>query len=708
MKKIITLLLALLMVCSLLAGCKKDPEVVYDVEGAAAYVEGLYKEDRPTTSADYDLVSQVIVNGVTYQVEWSVDTDKVKVGEPADGKVVIDVDEKSPEEVKYVLTATVKAGDGTTKAVSFNRVVPLYDVNSHAEYLAAEKDTELTIEGIVVAINSKAAGNKYNHLYLADANVTGGYYCYSITKDPVADLGIQVGMTVKVTGPASPYSGMAEIKDGEAAIIDKTIKTVPTLDITEMFKTGADLKPYVGLPVTIKGVTLGTQALEKDTDQYLNFSLDGKKAYVRTYVTDFPTPMKAEDKGTIDAFHAAHFGDKADATGILVLYNSAPYLIPLTTTPFTNVQEITYTPEQKVATEIENATLETSFSADAEITLPAVGTYYNDVTLAWAVADNANVTIEGGKLKVVVPDGETTATVTLTATCGTASQTKTFTLKLSKTPLTVGEALELAVDSNVLVAGLVVETGTWNTQYNNMDVTIADASGEKTMLVFRCKTQVAVGDYIIVSGKIGEYQGAKQIAQGSTVTVVETKTIAETKALENNTDVVVRGTVKTIDTPWNPSYGNITVTIEDDTGTIQAFRLATNVEVGDIIIITGKKSAYNNNPQIAQGATAVIIGKANVAAPTYNEMTIEQAKAAEKGTLVKITATVKTIDTAWSDTHNNITVTIEDATGTIQAYRLATKVNQGDVITVSGKMDEYQGTKQIAAGATAEIVTPAN
>ena len=305
MKKFITLLLTVLLVCSSFVACDKTPAVTYDLEGAAAYVEGLYKEDLSVTAVDFGVVSQVIIGGVTYEIDWKVDSDKVTVGEPADGVVTIGVDEKSPEAVEYKLTATIKAGDGTSKDVTFKLSVPEYAVNSHADYMAAKQDDMLTIEGIVVAINSKDAGNKYNHLFLADASTTGGYYCYSITEDPVKDLGIKVGMTVKVTGPVAPYSGMQEIKGGQVAIVDSTVKEVAPVDITDKFTAGENLGVYVGLPVVIKGVSIGAQDLEKDTSQYLYFAIGEKQGYVRTYVTDFPTTLKADDKAAIDVDHAA-------------------------------------------------------------------------------------------------------------------------------------------------------------------------------------------------------------------------------------------------------------------------------------------------------------------------------------------------------------------------------------------------------------------
>ena len=727
MKKLLALMLAIVLVFSAFAACDtktpggtdEDNAVVYDLDSATAYVEALYKEDLATTAVDFTVVPQVMVGGVTYQVSWSVDTDKVTVT-VADGKVVVDVDEKSPEEVKYKLTATVTAGDGTSKDVSINCKIPKYAVNSHAEYMAAAQDDELTIEGIVVAINSKDAGNKYNHLFLADTSVTGGYYCYSITQDPVKDLGIQVGMTVKVTGPMAPYSGMQEIKNGQVAILDSTIKTVETVDITEAFTAGESLAVYVGLPVVIKGVEIGTQDLEKDTSQYLYFSIGEQKGYVRTYVTDFPTTIKADDKGAIDADHAAHFGYKADATGILVLYNGAPYLIPMSTTPFTNYEEIIKTPAEKLEAEKEALKIGNSFSEDTTIELSSKGKYYDDVTITWATDNTTNAAIANNKLSIVVPEEALTVKITATIKCGDLTDTKVFEITLSKKPVTIPEALEIADGSNVFVSGTVVKINTeWSDQYGNISVTIADDEGNELYL-YRLATKVALGDIITVKGKMDTYNNARQVAAGATATVDDPApvevSLTEAVALEDGRRVIVKGTVKEINTEWSDQYGNITVTIEDEAGnTLYIYRMKTNVKVGDVVTISGKVGSYNGSKQIAAGATAVIEGdETETEEPEVTteaeeivvegSVSLSEAIALADGTDVIVSGTVTDIGTPWNDTYGNISVTISDKAGnSLYVYRLTTKVELGDIITVTGKMGSYNGNKQVAQGSTAVI-----
>ena len=118
MKKLLALLLTAALLCSMLAACgtkteegtettaSTDANVTYDLEGAAAYVQSLYKEDLTVTAVDFNVVSQVMIAGVTYQIDWSVDTDKVTVGAPANGIVTVNVNEKSPEQQFAILKSS--------------------------------------------------------------------------------------------------------------------------------------------------------------------------------------------------------------------------------------------------------------------------------------------------------------------------------------------------------------------------------------------------------------------------------------------------------------------------------------------------------------------------------------------------------------------------------------------------------------------------
>ena len=775
MKKILTLLLVLVLCMSVFVACKNNdepdptpdptPEVTYDVQAAAEVIKGMYKDEiTGNKAADFTVVPQVKVGTVTYPVTWTVDTDKVTVEVSEDGKTVtINVPEKSDEDFSYKLTATITAGDGTTASVVFDLNVVKYGVNTHEEYMNAKKDDELTVEGIVVAMNSVKMGNKRNHLFLADASVDGGYYCYELDVDPV-DLGIEVGMTVSVTAKMAPYSGMQELNGGTPVIVDKTIKTVEPLDITTQFAAKENLAKYVGLAVTIKGVDIGAQDLTEASSQYLYFYLGDAEGYVRTYVTDFPAGMLvAGDKATIDADHAAHFGYKADVTGILVLYGTEhPYLIPMSVTPFTNYEEVTKTPEEKVAAELAGVTLDASLSADKVIDLLLVGKYYNDVTLEWTTTDETGAAvITDGKLTLTVPDEAITVTITVKATCGEVSDTKTLTVKLSKTITALGEASAIgaAKEHNTytaekyIVGGIIVEVSA--DKYGNM--TIKDEDGN-TLYVYGTYIdgtrygefegdKPVVGDYVVIIGVLGQYNSKAQMKNGDITSFVHAGSIKDAvdagAAQEHNTytenKFLVTGVIESI---ASDKYGNLTIKdaegnsiyvygLYNQTG-VRYDALTVKPVVGDTITILGVAGKYYDTVQL-KNATLVahtaatteepecehtyengVCTKCGEADPDYvapeqptpsGEMTITEALAAADGTNVVVRGIVCSVS-EWNTQYNNNNVTIKDANGnTLYAYRLGTKVALGDEIVITGTMDTYNEARQIAQGATAEIVT---
>ncbi len=172
----------------------------------------------------------------------------------------------------------------------------------------------------------------------------------------------------------------------------------------------------------------------------------------------------------------------------------------------------------------------------------------------------------------------------------------------------------------------------------------------------------------------------------------------------DDTPVIVKGTVTLINEGWNSSYNNMSVTISDDKDNkLYIYRLATQVELGDIITVTGNVSTFGGNKQIAQGATAEITGHVEIVLE-YPEMSLPDATAATDNTLVTIKGQVTTVNSGWDATNSRMNVTISDTEGnTFYIYRLATQVALGDFITVKGTVSSYQGSKQLAAGATAEI-----
>ena len=423
MKKILTLLLVLALSLTVLVGCdvlteilgnvqppvenpdnndnneKPDetPEVDADLQAAYDYVHQTAKTIAEVTGANYDVIGTAAIGAKAYKVTWTVSDERVSLQENDNGTVTV-VIPKSDVEFSYTLKFSVTNEKGETLSREYKHTVPEFKVASFEEYMQAAEGANVTVKGIVVAINAKSAGNTRNHLFLIDEDVVGGYYSYQMDQDPL-EMGIEVGMTVIVNGPVAPYYGMQEIKGGVAEILSTEIKTFDYVDVTEDFANGDNLAKYTAMPVVIKGVTIGTQELGGSSD-YLKFSLNGKESYVRSYKTDFPTTLPADAKATIEADHVAHFGYTADVYGLVVLYSNSPYLIPLSVDCFTNYVEVQRTDAEKIALELSVIEIPGSVNADTVLNLPLVGATYDNVSIAWTL-DNANFTIgEDGKLEI--------------------------------------------------------------------------------------------------------------------------------------------------------------------------------------------------------------------------------------------------------------------------------------------------------------------
>ena len=724
MKKLLVVLLTLALCVTTLASCDfigsikglfgGQEEVAYNVDAAADYVYNLYK-NKSVTGADFEVTAVATIAGVKHTVEWSVNTDKVKIEKKNDNAYIVNVDEESPEELAYVLTATIKGGDKTaTKA--FNLTVPKYVLWSHEQYMAAKEGDNVVVKGIVVALNSKAAGNTRNHIFLADTKVVGGYYSYQMDQDPVADLGIEIGMTVEITGPVTPYSGMQEIKGGTARIVDTNKKTVEVLDITDKILAGESLANYVGLPVTIKGVEIAGQELETASSQYLNFKIGETTAYVRTYVTDFPTTLKADDKATIDAAHAEKFGWKANATGILVLYSGNPYLIPMGTDCFEYVELIVKTDAEKVADVLDNINIATSFSTDEVVTLPV--SVYPEVALTWA-ADKADITIAEGKMTVVVPETATEVTVTVTAKCGEVTETKPFTVKLSKKASPIAEIIELGLskDHNTyttekyLVAGIITEV--YSETYGNMRITDefgniltiygtygADGANRYDAL----ENKPVAGDYVVILGIVGQYNGTPQIKNGWILSYTTPTSVADAIAIgaakEHNTYTeekhIVTGVITEV---YNTQYGNMKITDGEGNiltvygtysadGSTRYDALTVKPVAGDTVTVYGILGQYNGTAQMKNGW---IVAHTAAAPETPEETTPEENTPSTPEETTPSTPEESTPAPSLPETPAEQTLTIADAI----ALGLSKDDNvfEGEKYYVTGVITEVYNTQ---------------
>lgn len=838
MKKFLLLALALVLCLALFIACgetqtpetpddQPGTEVTYDVNAAATYLFNLYKDKATTTSADFEVTSKLQVNAISYDVEWTA-TEGVTITKKTENTVLIDINEKTDAEYTYTLTATVKAADGTTATKTFTYTVPAYQLMTWEQYIAtAAGETITSVEGVVTGIVSKSAGSSSNCLFVQDA--TGGaYYVYGMTKDPIADLHIEIGMTVAVSGTKDIYSGTHEIKDSSVTVISTEKTPVAPMDYTEIFAnasslTDAALVTKQSSLVTIKGVEISGQNLEQG---YLYFKLADKEAYLRISGSTLAFP--SSEKDAFIATHAEKKGWSADVTGIISIYNNAFYLVPVSVDAFNYLEKIEKTPAQMIEDELGALDIPTSIGKDCVVELPAAGTTYADVKFAWAIDTDA-FTITDGKIDIKLGAAATTIKLTVTATCGEATATKEIEITVSANMVlsTTKPYIPSLFQAKLDGGKRLYLDGTFGERYLNMTddpakavaVYAEVAEGGYKFYILDGETKCYVTIYKNDAGKdavkyaadagnvfyydasvnawvtthndtlyyLGTYNTFNTVSASKLSYITPENTGVEQFPLEYTPvveGVAMNGLLfqakldggKTLylDGTFGERYLNMTddvtkavaiyaekaedgykfyilvdgakqylylykndagksaVKFDAENANVFKFDGATNAwttvyDGGDYYLGT-----YNTFNTVSSSKTSYITAEntgvdqfplnyvlAGGAAPENPEqggeepkpedpkpagkVTIAQALELADGTEVIIDAVVKIVNGAWNEQYGNMNITIEDETGTLYVFRISTKVEEGDKVTITGKMATYNEARQIAQGATAVI-----
>lgn len=264
----------------------------------------------------------------------------------------------------------------------------------------------------------------------------------------------------------------------------------------------------------------------------------------------------------------------------------------------------------------------------------------------------AHLTVKGEGVSVAVPEDSkswlsvtsietsgSNATVTFNAAANTAGDRSTslafnttskgkvysaqanIDQKGSILQVTVGEFLKEAVSpAQYRLTGTVKQISV-SEQYNNADITVADALGN-SVLVRRMKPAsgkitdltIAVGDKLTVVGQRGESNGTAQMVNGVYESHVHyiPATIKEFIAKEvSDIQYIVTGKIVDIK-EISASFKNATLTIADDEGTtLVVFRMKAaegglaieniGLKVGNILTVIGKRGEYNGSIQLVNG-----------------------------------------------------------------------------------------------------------
>lgn len=768
MKKILLILLALVLCLGVMVACDENetsadtssseasssssaPDSSSDkpidpvnpaLKNAAEYLKTMYEDKPEITGSDYVMTGVLSISGKKYTVTWTVDVaEGVSIVVSEDGTTVtIDVNEKTSVDIPYVLTATIQ-GEGGETTVKFNRKVPMFKENTYAEFVAMDAKAPVVVRGVVTGIISKTNGNSSNGLYLQGTD--GGFYVYNMSVDPVADLKLETGMTVRVTGVKDTYNGTLEVIEASVEVLDTNKTAVTPTDYTEKFTKAAKLtdESLVGVQaalVTIKGVEI--TSFDASTGYY-RFKLGELESYVR--ISSSACPMVKADQTKMIEAHKAHFGYKADVTGVVSVYSGAFYLTPVSADAFTNFQMPERNDEQKV--ELEKSTLDFNkdITSATTLILPLVGGTYSDVKITW-VSDNACAKVESDKLVITMPEATTSVKLTATLKCGDKTDTAEFTLKLIVSNSFVSQALAAAAlledkaysEKEWIVVGTVSKFdkgGEYSEQYGNASFYLSD--GTQEILVFRTKMEgvanVKVGDTLALKGKLQNYGGKLELTGATVYANLTTAADAVTAGLAGTgaEGTVLYGQISAITTAYSEQYGNITVTLKDASGEISCYRLkgGADLAVGDFIVVTGTPSAYSGKAQMAAGATYVknpeiteapvdpekpdtpdtpVIPEGSKSVSELLEIVGGLEAGAVTDTTYTVTGVVKSIG-EYTTYYKNVVIT--DGTKEFLIYTAdlgegVSRFGVGATITATGYVKNYNGTIEMAGANKVNVV----
>ena len=149
------------------------------------------------------------------------------------------------------------------------------DVLTHEEYMAADLDSEVTIETYVQAKQSWWEAEGQGKATVYGQSEDGAYFMYDMACSQEDYEKLVPGTKIQVTGYKSEWSGEVEIMDGTFEIVDGDEFIATPLDVTEMLGTD-ELIDHQNELVQFKGLTVEPANPDSgDTSTAFLYNYDG-------------------------------------------------------------------------------------------------------------------------------------------------------------------------------------------------------------------------------------------------------------------------------------------------------------------------------------------------------------------------------------------------------------------------------------------------
>ena len=215
-------------------------------------------------------------------------------------------------------------------------------VLSYEEYMAAELDTEVTIQAYVQAKQSYYAEQGTATVYLQDQD--GGYFAYDMAGTQEEYDAMTEGTCIQVSGFKSEWSGEIEIMDGQLdQIVEGDTFVAEPFDATSLLGTD-ELEQHQNEKVSFTGLTVAPSTDADGNEAAFLYNYDGSgtqgdDVYFNVSYNDQTFSFVVEsylcdsESEVYKAVEALEVGQTIDCEGFLYWYEGAnPHITSVTVT----------------------------------------------------------------------------------------------------------------------------------------------------------------------------------------------------------------------------------------------------------------------------------------------------------------------------------------------------------------------------------------
>ena len=239
-------------------------------------------------------------------------------------------------------TSSDASSDATSSDATSSDAADDVKVMTYAEYDAAAIDDKVVIEAYVQDSQGwwEKDGKGVITVYAQDKD--GAYFLYEMACSEEDSKKLTAGTKIQVTGYKAEWSGEVEIVDGTFTFVEGADAYVAeALDVTDLLASD-DLVKKQNMFVSFKGMTVepstdadGNEAAylyswdgsgSQGDDLYFNVSVNGA-----TYNFTVESYLRGSDSDVYKAVEALKVGDKIDLEGFLYWYNGVnPHIVTVT------------------------------------------------------------------------------------------------------------------------------------------------------------------------------------------------------------------------------------------------------------------------------------------------------------------------------------------------------------------------------------------